>query len=121
MMARILFCEDDATIRKLIGLALRSSGHEILMACDGRQGLEIVRTARPDLIVTDLMMPVMTGLEFCRAVRSDASFRAIPIIVLTASVQRQQTEESFNEGATAFLPKPFTTDQLRDIIEQHLA
>jgi PAS domain S-box-containing protein len=69
----------------------------------------------------DLLMPVMTGLELCRAVRSDPSFRGIPIIVLTASVQRQQIEESVKEGATDFLPKPFTTDQLRDIIEQHLA
>jgi CheY-like chemotaxis protein len=120
-MAKILFCEDDATIQKLISVAFRASGHEIVMAHDGRKGLDLIRTERPDLIVTDLLMPVMTGLELCRAVRSDPSFRGIPIIVLTASVQRQQIEESVKEGATDFLPKPFTTDQLRDIIEQHLA
>jgi CheY-like chemotaxis protein len=119
-MAKIVFCEDDVMIRKLIHFALRSSDHEILMADDGIAGLELIRAERPDLIVTDLMMPEMSGLELCRAVRSDPTIRNIPIIVLTASVQRHQAEASFRDGANAFLPKPFTADELRTTIAHHL-
>jgi CheY-like chemotaxis protein len=119
-MAKIVVCEDDVMIQKLIFVALRSSGHEILMANDGVRGCELIRAERPDLILTDLLMPAMTGLELCRTVRSDPAISGIPIIVLTASVQRQQAEESLREGASAFLPKPFTTDQLSAIIAQHL-
>jgi CheY-like chemotaxis protein len=119
-MAKILFCEDDVMIQKVIRVALRSSGHDIIMANDGRQGFAMIRVHQPDLIVTDLMMPCMTGLELCRAVRADPDVSAIPIIVLTASVQRRQTEQSIRDGATDFLAKPFTADQLRDIIAKHL-
>ena len=68
-MSRILFCEDDVTIHKLIRMALRGSEHEVMMATDGAQGLKMAKEHRPVVVFTDVAMPVMTGFELADALR----------------------------------------------------
>jgi CheY-like chemotaxis protein len=118
-MARIMFCEDDVKVRKMITVAMRGSTHEVIMGKDGSHCINLIRAEPPDLIFTDLSMPHVGGLDLCEAVRSDELLQDIPIIVMTASVQRSQTEASYQHGATDFLAKPFTMEQLRGKIAQY--
>jgi CheY-like chemotaxis protein len=119
-VARIVFCEDDVAVQKLIRVALRGSPHESLLADDGMDGLALILRERPHMIFTDLAMPRLSGLELCLAVRRDPALAALPIVILTASVQRSQVETSFQHGATDLLAKPFTMAQLRDKIRQYV-
>jgi CheY-like chemotaxis protein len=119
-VAKIVICEDDPVIQKLILIALRNSTHDIYMAGDGAEGLHLIRAERPALIITDVEMPGVNGLAVCAAVRSDPELNHIPIIVLSASVQRTQTRRAFEQGATDFLGKPFTVGDLRQKVCQYL-
>src|SRR5689334_21533278 len=106
-MARIVVCEDDPVILKLLQVALRDSGYELLTAADGAQGFELIERERPDAILTDVTMPKMSGLELADAVRARPELAHIPIIFLSASAQRMQLEEGLRHGATAYVTKPF--------------
>jgi CheY-like chemotaxis protein len=115
-MAGIVFCEDDELVRKLIRVAFRDSGHTLFMARDGAEGLALIRHECPALVVTDLMMPGLSGLDLCMDLKASATTRHIPIVVLTAAVQRHLTEASLRAGAEAVLSKPFTTHDLRQTV-----
>lgn len=119
-MATVLFCEDDPVIRKLIEVALRNSGHEILIAPDGAAGLEWARRERPAAVFTDLEMPKLNGLDLCDAIRADPELCDIPVVVLTASAQRSQIDEARGRGATDVLLKPFSVGDLRAMVQKHL-
>ncbi len=112
-MSKVLFCEDDATIRKLIRVALRGMPHELLLAEDGAEGLELARRERPAAIFTDLAMPRLDGYALCEAVRGDPVLRDTPVVVVTASAQRAQLDEAVRRGASATMLKPFTMEELR--------
>jgi two-component system, OmpR family, alkaline phosphatase synthesis response regulator PhoP len=117
-MATIVFCEDDPLIRKLIQVAMRDEPHEFHIAEDGAEGLALIRRHLPDLIVTDISMVGMNGLELCDAVRADPALRHIPIVILSASVQRSEIEKSLLRGADGYLTKPFTLEQLRSQVRE---
>jgi CheY-like chemotaxis protein len=115
-MATILLCEDDPTILKLLRLALRDSGHTLLVAADGLEGLELIERERPDVVITDVAMPRMTGLELAATIREHPELSHLPIIFLSASAQRGQQEAGYRHGATVYLTKPFRTAELRDAL-----
>ena len=120
-MARIVFCEDEAQIRKVIEVSMRSTAHTIEITTNGREGLAAIERLAPDLIVTDLTMPEMTGFALADAVRALPSFRHIPIMFITASVQRGEVEEFAAHGAAGYLAKPFSPRDLRAQIDAILA
>ena len=120
-MATIVFCEDDPVIQKLIRVALRSTDHEVLIAADGVEGLELIERTRPDLIFTDVAMPGMTGLELVAALRGRAELARIPIVLVSASSQRIHREEGYRHGVNDFLTKPFSPAELRAKIEALLS
>ena len=120
-MAVILFCEDNASIRKLISAALRDSGHTILMAEDGAAGLAMARARRPDLLVSDLAMPELNGLELHAAVRADPALANIKIAFLTASTQQGLMSRARMLDVEALMTKPFSPKDLRQRLEQILA
>jgi CheY-like chemotaxis protein len=117
-MSRILFCEDDPAIQKLIRMALRDSGHEVSMAVDGREGLRLAREFRPTVIFTDVAMPDMDGFQLADAIRADPELAATPIVFITASVQRADIEEALRRGASRVIGKPFTVSELRDLVAE---
>ncbi len=80
-MAKILVVDDEPNIREIVGLYLRGEGYEVLSAADGEEGLELYRRGRPDLVVLDLIMPKLDGLEVCRQTQAE---RRVPVIMLTA-------------------------------------
>ena len=117
-MGKVVFVEDDPTIRKLIQTALRSSPHEIHFATNGREGLALVERVRPHCVFTDVSMPLMNGLELADAIRANAALSGVQIVFVTASLQREQIERYLAHGAVAYLGKPFTMAELREHIDR---
>lgn len=112
-MSTIVFCEDDPSIRKLIGVATRSLPHDVHIASDGLEGLSLIEELAPAVVFTDVAMPVMTGIELVERLRESADRRATPVVFMTASVQRQELASYSRLTALAPLPKPFNVSQLR--------
>ncbi|CAN5237230.1 N/A [soil metagenome] len=116
-MSRLVFCEEEATIRKVITMAMRGTAHEVHMAADGKAGLALVAQVLPDALFTDVAMPGLNGYELADALRARPDLAHIPIVFVTAAVQRSQREEAFRHGAAAILPKPFGPAELRASVE----
>ncbi len=122
MEQSILVVEDSSTQAERVRLLLEGEGHRVTVASNGREGLEIVRSARPDLIISDVVMPEMDGYAFCRAVKSDEATRRIPFVLLTERKDPLNIILGLERGADNFITKPFENDQLlervRRIFEQ---
>ncbi len=116
-MAKIVLCEDDPTIRKLIGIAMRSTPHDVLLAEDGSLGLVLIRRERPDLVCTDLSMPGLDGFQLMETLSADEGLAHIPVILITASTTRSTLEDGMRRGAASVLVKPFSTADLRARVE----
>lgn len=112
-MSKVVFCEDDPMIQKLIRAALRTEDHEVHVASTGDEGLELIRRELPDVVFTDVSMPGMDGYQLAGELRADPRTAHIPIVFMTASVQRAQHEEAERHGATEVLMKPFSMADLR--------
>lgn len=112
-VSKVVFCEDDPVIQKLIRVAMRSEPYEVHVASDGTEGLALIRRELPAAVFTDVSMPGLDGYQLAAALRADPSTADIPIVFMTASVQRAQLDEARREGATGVLSKPFSTSELR--------
>jgi CheY-like chemotaxis protein len=117
-VSKVVFCEDDPMIRKLVQTALRSTTHDVHVAEDGRQGLDLIERVRPDVVFSDVEMPLMNGFQLADAMRAKPDLAHIPIVFMTASVQRDQVEDCFRHGAAGHLAKPFTMAELRARVAQ---
>ncbi|HSK41532.1 MAG TPA: response regulator [Arenibaculum sp.] len=104
-MKTILIIEDEFGIALLLATVLEDEGYRVFMAANGRQGLERLEECRPDLVISDLMMPTMDGATMARTMRADPAYRNIPIIMMSA-LPEAAVREKF-DGYDAFLSKPF--------------
>jgi CheY-like chemotaxis protein len=120
-VARIVFCEDEEQIRKLIEVAMRSTAHSIELHVNGREGLEAIEREAPELIVTDLAMPEMGGFALADAVHARPALNHIPIMFVTASVQRGDVARFGEHGAAGYIAKPFSPRALREKIDELIA
>jgi DNA-binding response OmpR family regulator len=111
-MARILVADDDEDIRMLVVMRLQHSGHDVAQASDGASAVESCREDAPDLVVLDLMMPGMNGLEVCKQLRADARTRRVPIIMLTAKAAETDKIVGLEMGADDYIVKPFSVREL---------
>jgi two-component system KDP operon response regulator KdpE len=111
---RILVIDDEARILSFLSSKLKASGYEVLTAGNGLEGLEQAQAQEPDLIVLDLIMPKMDGLEMLKQLRS---FSAVPVIILTAKSADADRIKGLQLGADDYLPKPFNPDELVARIE----
>lgn len=110
MSKRIVVIDDDPDIVQILKTTLKSKGYEVLTAPDGEEGLRLIGTSEPDLIILDLMMPKLSGLEVCRRLRENDKTRHIPIIVLSAIGEKTGKPEEFwrmGLGTEDFISKPF--------------
>ncbi len=105
-------------IRKLVHAALSSTSHEVHVAEDGKRGFALIERVRPDVVFSDVSMPEMDGFELADAMRAAPDLAHIPIVFMTASVQREQVDECFRHGAAGHLVKPFTMAELRARVAQ---
>ncbi len=104
-MKKILFIEDEATLQKTIGETLRKEGYKVLSALDGETGLRLAQQELPDLILLDLILPKMHGLDLLAKLREDEKTKDIPVIVLTNIENPQGIEKAVSLGARAYLVK----------------
>jgi CheY-like chemotaxis protein len=117
---RVLIVDDVPQNRAMLMDALSSFGFDVFDAVNGREGLDLAERIRPDLIVMDVMMPVMDGLEATRRIRALPTLARIPIIGVTASATPADEARSYAAGVDAFVPKPIATDLLLRLIGEHL-
>lgn len=111
-MTRVLIADDDPDILELVRFKLEGAGFEVVTAVDGEAALAEARRQPPDLAVLDVMMPKMSGIEVCRALREDAATAAVPVMLLTARSQEVDVERGFGVGASDYLIKPFSPREL---------
>ena len=106
---KVLLVDDDATLRQTLGIALRAEGHEVLLAADGRSALQAAAEDQPDLLVLDLGLPDLSGVEVLRQLRT---WSALPVVVLSARDGSRDKVEALDLGADDYVTKPFGTDEL---------
>jgi DNA-binding response OmpR family regulator len=111
--ALVLVVDDQRDILGLIRLRLEQAGYEVVTATDGEQALELVGKLQPNLVVLDVMLPVIDGREVTRRIRADARTAGIPVLLVSASVHEHEVQEGLDAGADDYLPKPFTAEVLR--------
>lgn len=105
---KILVVEDDRDISELITYNLEREGYEIACLYDGSQAVDFVRKRKPELIILDLMLPEVDGIEICRTLKSDAATKHIPIVMLTAKSEEADVVVGLQMGADDYIPKPFS-------------
>ncbi len=121
MPKKILIAEDDPKNMKVVAMALRPHGYTLLKATDGEEALEIALRDTPDLILLDMQLPKMSGLEVTRKLREMPAFSHIPIIALTAYAMKGDKEKFIEAGCDAYLSKPINTRELPRVIAEILS
>jgi DNA-binding response OmpR family regulator len=112
MGQKILVVDDNPDAIAILRGTLEARGHTVLAAESGRQALDIVKTDRPDLILLDVMMPELSGIEVLKRLRDDSATASIPVILVTAKTQDDDVISGYQVGADYYITKPFTTKQL---------
>ncbi len=106
-MARtVVYVEDEPAVQRLVEFWLLDAGYRVHLAADGAAGLELVREVVPDLVVTDALMPIMSGDELVEAMRADPALAAIPVVMATAAASPLRIERMLSRGCRAVLAKP---------------
>jgi CheY-like chemotaxis protein len=116
----ILIVEDDPKSLTLTRDLLKISGYTTIEATDGKQGVELAKSAKPDLILMDIMMPKMDGYTACKAIKADEATRKIPVVMLTAVGYELNKKLASQLGADGYVTKPFDRQELMDAISPFL-
>lgn len=117
---RVLVVDDEADVLLLCRVNLEFEGYEVVEADDGEEAMVKVRTERPDVILLDVMMPVMDGWQVLEALKADPVTRDIPVVMLTAKVQDQDQIRGLTKGAADYITKPFSPLVLSQVLENVL-
>ncbi|MBZ4643027.1 MAG: two-component system, OmpR family, alkaline phosphatase synthesis response regulator PhoP [Deferribacteres bacterium] len=115
---RVLIADDELRLRKVVALHLKKSGLDVIEVSNGRQAIEKAKECKPDVIVLDVMMPEMNGLEALSHIKSDNMLKNIPVIMLSAKATGEDIEKGMALGAACYLTKPFSPKQLLDEINK---
>jgi len=121
MNARILIADDEAHILHVVSMKLRNAGFEVITAMDGEEALELCKTERPDLLITDFQMPFLSGLDLCKSLRALEETRSIPAMMLTARGFDITPEEMAEARISAVLAKPFSPREVLQKVHDLLA
>lgn len=111
-MKTILTIDDSKSVRDMVTFTLEPEGYRIVAAEDGSDGLNKLRAEQPDMVITDLNMPVMNGIEFIAQARTEQAGSGIPIVMLTTESSPEMKEKGKSAGATGWINKPFDSDKL---------
>jgi two-component system chemotaxis response regulator CheY len=118
MSKNILIVDDSESIRELVGLTLESSGYCIVKGIDGKDAMRFLDGRELDLVITDLNMPVMDGIELIREIRKHQTYGTVPILMLTTESQAAKKDEAKVAGATGWIVKPFVQDKLLQVVKK---
>ena len=117
-MKTILTVDDSPTVRQMTSLVLQGAGYAVIEAVDGNDALAKLTGTEVDLVLTDINMPVMDGIEFTRQLRAIPEYKFIPVIMLTTESQPEKKQQGKAAGATGWIVKPFNQDQLLAVIKK---
>ena len=117
---RILLVDDDPRLLHVVSMYLTIEGYDVDTAGDGEEALRLIATQRPDVVILDVMMPGMDGLEACRRIKSDQTTRTIPVLMFTALSREEDVEQGRAAGADRFINKPFSLIGLGSVIRSFL-
>lgn len=120
-MSKILAVEDEPSLQKLLEYQLKRIGHEIRVAPDGQQALEMVKSDRPDLVLLDVMLPVMGGFPVLKNLQDDKTTNDIPVIMLSSKGRQHDIAAGIEKGVFDYITKPFNIPNLAERIEKALA
>jgi len=120
MPNKILIADDELDLLELLAVRLKANGYKILTAADGGEVLPKVRAERPDLIILDVMMPVLNGFQVCRQIKDDPQHKDIPVILLTAKTTESDQFWGIEAGADAYVTKPYNEQELLAKIKELL-
>ncbi len=121
MKEKILIVEDNPRNMRLMEMTLRAKNYALLKATDGEEALDMARRERPDLIIMDVRLPRMSGLEVTRKLRENPAFSHTPIIGVTAHAMKGDREKVLEAGCDAYLSKPINTRELPEVVAEMLA
>jgi len=116
----ILIIDDEVDFVEMFRLRLVSAGYDVIMAFDGVEGLEKAKAEKPDLIILDIVLPKMDGNKVGRILKADAELKKIPIIILTARVNKKEERSAFEAGVECYMSKPCESPVLLDKIKELL-
>jgi putative two-component system response regulator len=117
----ILLVDDSATIRQIVSKALEEAGFQVMTAENGNQGLTRIKEKRPDIIISDINMPEMDGIEFCKRIHADPNLAIIPFVIMSTNSDRAIMRRMMDLGASGFLVKPFNVEQVVITVERLLS
>ncbi len=113
-----LVVDDSNTIRKILTLYLQKLGYDVTAAVNGREGLDCLKgMEKADVVLVDWNMPEMDGISFLRAVRADAEYDALPVMMVTTNAEMSNVSQALDAGANEYIMKPFTADMIREKLE----
>jgi DNA-binding response OmpR family regulator len=119
-IAKVLIVEDDRAVSELLRLRLTYAHYEVIAANNGREGWKKVQTEKPDLVILDVIIPIMNGIELCGLIKKNEEFKKIPVIMLTSKKTVGDWEKGFDAGANAYLNKPYDWNELIQNVERLL-
>ena len=119
-MAKILLVEDHEEIWDFLSRRLKRRGFDVILAFDGQDGVDKVRSGQPDVMLLDMNLPVMDGWTAARTIKADPALRHVPIIALTAKAMKGDREKCLEAGASDYLAKPVNTEQLLSALRMWL-
>lgn len=118
-MKTIMTVDDSASVRQMVAFTLKNAGYGVIEASDGKDALSKLQ-GKVDMVITDLNMPNMDGISLIKAVRAQASYKFIPIVMLTTESQAGKKQEGKDAGATGWIVKPFKPEQLLAVVQKVL-
>jgi CheY-like chemotaxis protein len=119
MPKTVFVIDDDVSLQMVLEISLKQAGYHVELASDGEEGLERLETIQPDVVISDIMMPHMDGIQFFRAMQERLRYHAIPIIVMTALARKPWFADLEAEGAV-IIHKPFDVDRLVSLIDMYV-
>lgn len=119
-MPTILVVDDEPTIRLLVRAALEGTGYRLIEASDGLSALQVALSERPDVVLLDIALPRLSGLEVCRRLKEDPATASAPVLLITGLVQEAERQAAEEVGAQAFIAKPFSPAALVSQVEDAL-
>lgn len=118
MSKRALTVDDSKTMRDMVTFTLKGAGFDVIEAEDGKHALTVLNGSKVDVIITDLNMPNMNGIELIRALRADANYKFTPILMLTTEADDTKKQEGKAVGATGWIVKPFNPEKLVQVVQK---
>ncbi|HVO40974.1 MAG TPA: response regulator [Aggregatilineales bacterium] len=120
-MAQILIVDDDPSLLKLVGLLMNKLPAQTLSAANGKTALDLISSARPDLVILDLMLPDMDGFEILRRIRAQPALDALPVLILSAKADPSSIRVALDSGADGYVTKPYIASNLVDRVRTLLS